>query len=500
VAGRVENAPGKTWLGIDLALRFGYRGLPGGTTVSRLLDKAFGPSRQNPPLSVAQVVHWAKAHRRRTGNWPRKHAGRLPEAPYVSWIMIDHALRDGKRGLPRCGSLLRFLEQTVGRPLGWPRLTEERIIKWADAHFRRAGRWPGANSGKVHGEQAETWSAINSALTHGRRGLRPGRGLAKLLQAERHAVGRALEPVRSFSVKQILAWADAHYRRTGKWPTQRSGRISEPPHFAWSTINGALRDGHCGVRPGSSLPILLRDKRGAPCREAPRFEITQSQILTWADAHHRQTGQWPVMGSGRVRGHPHLTWFRVNSAMIYGHRGLSAGGSLRRLLYEHRGVRNRIKPPPLSLPQILAWIRAHHRRTRLWPTLNSGPVIDAPGETWSAIDAALTDGLRGLRRRFSVSRLVARLRAASGEERRKGPLKPSDIILWAKAHHWRTGEWPHHFSGRVLDARGETWIEIDDALRRGWRGLPRSSLEKFLSGRLKPAALPYRATERQRTS
>jgi hypothetical protein len=30
-----------------------------------------------------------------------------------------------------------------------------------------------------------------------------------------------------FDLKTILAWADAHHARTGKWPTRNSGPIRE---------------------------------------------------------------------------------------------------------------------------------------------------------------------------------------------------------------------------------------------------------------------------------
>jgi hypothetical protein len=45
----------------------------------------------------------------------------------------------------------------VKRPL----LTVDLILSWADAHFERAGEWPGKESGTIHETLNETWCAIN---------------------------------------------------------------------------------------------------------------------------------------------------------------------------------------------------------------------------------------------------------------------------------------------------------------------------------------------------
>jgi DNA-binding CsgD family transcriptional regulator len=60
------------------------------------------------------------------------------------------------------------------------------------------------------------------------------------------------------------------------------------------------------------------------------------------------------------------------------------------------------------------------------------------------------------------------------------PLTIEQIIAWAEDHHQRTGKWPTQTSGPVLAAPGETWAAINQALRSGLRGLPRSSLSKVL--------------------
>jgi hypothetical protein len=115
------------------------------------------------------------------------------------------------------------------------------------------------------------------------------------------------------------------------------------------------------------------------CRKRP--PLTVDQVLAWADAHHACTGQWPTRRSGPVIGAPGETWANVNQALAKGLRGLPRS-SLACLLADYRGVRYRWKGSRLTVQQVVAWARAHRRRTGKWPTQWSGPIPEAPGETW----------------------------------------------------------------------------------------------------------------------
>lgn len=95
-------------------------------------------------LYVSQILRWSDAHRRRTGNWPQKDSGRVPDAPDEKWLNIDQALRKGLRGLPADWSLAQLLAEYRGKRnrKRLPKLTERQIVSWADPHHRRTGSWP----------------------------------------------------------------------------------------------------------------------------------------------------------------------------------------------------------------------------------------------------------------------------------------------------------------------------------------------------------------------
>src|SRR5207253_2267884 len=139
--------------------------------------------------------------------------------------------------------------------------------------------------------------------------------------------------------------------------------------------------------------------------------------------------------------------------------------SLARLLAERRGKRNHLHLPPLSYKKILAWADEHFQRTGRWPNINSGPVADAPGENWRAIDNALRQGSRNLRV-SSLSRLLARKRGVRNPAN-PPPLSEGHILQWADAHFPRTGKWPAADSCPIPDAPGETGTAVASARRHG---------------------------------
>jgi len=118
-----------------------------------------------------------------------------------------------------------------------------------------------------------------------------------------------------------------------------------------------------------------RRRHGSPGRPP----LTEAEILAWADAFHERWGKWPIKKDELINGPLRETWRGVDAGLRRGLRGLPGGSSLARLLAERRGIRNRLTLPRLSLPKILAWADAHHRRTGAWPKRHSGPIRDSWG-------------------------------------------------------------------------------------------------------------------------
>jgi hypothetical protein len=208
----------------------------------------------------------------------------------------------------------------------------------------------------------------------------------------------------TLTIEEILAWAEAYHAAHGRWPGRESGPVEQAPSETWMGIDSALKSGGRGLATKGSLARLLRENRGPETLNRPP-RLTVEQVLAWADAHYAATGEWPSKYTGTVTDAPHESWQKIDNALSNGRRGLPRAGSIARLLSQHRGKRHTLALPPLTLAQIRAWAEAHRARTGRWPRRQDGPVADAPGETWWAINCALQQGKRGLPRGLTLSRL-----------------------------------------------------------------------------------------------
>lgn len=217
--------------------------------------------------------------------------------------------------------------------------------------------------------------------------------------------------------------------------------------------------------------------------ENGKRQLTHEEILEWADAFYERHGRWPSSTATPIDEAPELTWRGVDAALQYGGRGLPGGSSLARVLATRMGRNVRPHRPPLSTEEILEWADAYRAEHGRWPTVGSGPIDGAPAETWSGIDRALTQGLRGLTGGKSLARLLAERRGVLLGQSRP-TLSEEAIFNWAVAYYAKHGRWPTPSRGPVPEVPGETWSGVDRALQSGTRGLPGgSSLSRLIRDR-----------------
>ncbi len=490
--GLIKGGGGERWHVVHAALCGGWRGLSGGTTLARLLAAKRGApypigSVPRSPLTKKLILEWARAHYERTGVWPSLTSGAVVGVDDESWSAVGSALYAGSRGLPKGGSLAQLIGRRIGgsRNLVRPRLTAKQVLAWADDHHHRTGKWPTQDSGPVSKQRGEHWGAINAAMNKGTRGFRGGDSLVRFLARLRGVSIRRINKT-PLTVKQILAWADAHHNRTGEWPTGDHGRITAARNETWQAVGSALRKGIRGLPGDTTLAFLLYERRNVPypiC-SVPGRPLTKKQILTWAKEHHQRTGVWPSGRMGPVHGVADEAWRALDRALRKGSRGLPGGESLSWLLRGVSGGEPRLRRPKLTYKQILIWADAHRRKEGDWPNQKSGPVADAPGESWGSINTALAGGLRGLRSTLSLAQLLTKYRGVPYLHRNTGRLTLEQILSWADAHHARTGKWPKYGSGPIAGTEGETWLSVHTALQLGGRGLrPGWSLARLLAAK-----------------
>src|SRR5262249_13930840 len=162
--------------------------------------------------------------------------------------------------------------------------------------------------------------------------------------------GTRLPPL---TLKQVLAWADAHHRRTRLWPTDKAGPVIGTQGETWKGVAMALRFGYRGFRGGISLARLLATKRGVRNR-ASLPHLSTEQIIAWAQEYWRQPGLWPSRDSGPVAGAEGETWSGIDMALRYGLRGLPGSSSLARLAKRSARQSRTHSSPRRTLPPLRA--------------------------------------------------------------------------------------------------------------------------------------------------
>src|SRR5262249_61902788 len=133
-------------------------------------------------------------------------------------------------------------------------------LRLCDACRRRAGSWPRRerDAGEaIPGTNGDGWEAVDGALRHGRRGLPGGSSLARRLAGRRGV--RNIADLPPLTIRQILAWADAHRERIGHWPRLREWREEIPGSGGetWGNVAQALAKGLRGLPGGFTLWGLL---------------------------------------------------------------------------------------------------------------------------------------------------------------------------------------------------------------------------------------------------
>ncbi|MFQ5462431.1 MAG: hypothetical protein ACE5E5_07360 [Phycisphaerae bacterium] len=478
-SGTIYGRRFEKWSLIDDLLSRGGFGWPGGSSLEAFLW-THRKKHDRPPLTIRKILSWADRYHQRTQRWPTAKLLHVREAPGESWTEIDKCLRQGGRGLDGGASLDQLLAERRGvqRRRKRPNLTLKRILQWADQYHEQHGSWPGAPSGNIPGSDGDYWSTVDRHLKEGGRGLPGGDSLTELLVRRRGHINPANRP--RLTIKQVLRWADRHHRRTGHWPKNSSGAVVGAPGETWAAIDQCLRQGLRGLPAGSSLNRRLIKHRGI---ERER-KLTIRQILQWADAYHQRTGRWPLTTEEPVAPDRSETWAMVRYALARGSRGLPGDTSLSRLLAKHRGIRSLADRPRLTIRQILRWADQHHARTGQWPSVRSGKIPNADGDTWVAVQGALQNGIRGLPKGLTLPQVLGKYRNVPNPKKPQR-LTLKQILQWADRHHKRTGQWPKARSGGAIP--GVNWIDwagVNRALYLGIRGLPGgSSLPRLLEQR-----------------
>lgn len=246
----------------------------------------------------------------------------------------------------------------------------------------------------------------------------------------------------------------------------------------WRNINSALRFGSRGLPGGDSLANLLeRNGRKVSCINKPN--LTEEEILKACEDYHKTNSKWPGgKTTDPVPGLPNETFRMLDVFLTTGGRGLRGGSSIFKLLVREGRI------VILTEPIIIKSCDEHYKLTGKWPHARTkGSVPGLPDETWSSIDESIRGGLRGSinKGELSLARLLEKIRNKVNNLN-KPKLTDRLILSASDEYHKLTGNWPSaNNKDSVPRLPDETWRKINEALTKGFRGLPGgSSLSNLL--------------------
>lgn len=280
---------GETWGRIDKALRDGLRGLPGGSSLSKLLiENGIGNA-----MNANDVLEGAKLHHKTYGSWPSSSDTtpiKIGKLKGKNWKAIDTAFHRGYFELPTGTTLSQFLRSHGCHDDNT--LHAEDIIAAAKQHKQQTGKWPSCKDNAVIKEGAlkgEKWTTIHTALRDGYRELPKIEGGLPGFLKENNCVDR---PATQYDVLQsAFNYRNAHPQN--KWPNNKTTeRISDNTILSgstWASIDKRKIN-------GMSINQIIKDYEAAPEKYLPHlqnnrlnqiFESINRQLQNYTPDHNQ---------------------------------------------------------------------------------------------------------------------------------------------------------------------------------------------------------------------
>ena len=168
-----------------------------------------------------------------------------------------------------------------------------------------------------------------------------------------------------------------------------------------------------------SHPLLAQGSQGG--RKGVWLDkiLEEKDILHWCDCYFAKHKKYPGQGCPSIPEMGDEDWNNIDAALRSGGRGLPACGGLPGFLHEHRNHVHNYNKPSLSIDSIIDWMIVFYQSVEpsRFPSSTDGPVLGAPGEKWSNINASLHNGGRGLSEYSGMS--LVKLRGLASERMRQ---------------------------------------------------------------------------------
>jgi superfamily II DNA or RNA helicase len=258
--------------------------------------------------------------------------------------------------------------------------------------------------------------------------------------------------------------------RTGRWPSTVSG-YCDAIGLDFRQIDHYLRHGIRGLGPDSSLYGEIKTVAAAngllpPVRDYETASLTEADVQEALQQHYDARGATPRKGSASSP--LGMSWEVLDRYLRKGGRGLGPGSSLAKqvvIFHKSKGLPVKEALRPLTYAQIHKAIRVYVSEKGQPPRRNSPGTVSLIGISWPALENLLKRGGRGLSRKSTVAKEVAKVLAQK-------PLPAAAKYCLADVHgairtyFMQNGRPPMSHSLERVPSLGVTWFTLSRWLRR----------------------------------
>ena len=336
---------------------------------------------------------------------------------------------------------------------------------------------------------------------------------------------------RTLTEETLVQWIQWFKEKEGRCPGQddpivwiknEDGGWTEAPNEKWHNLNMALRRKSRGLKiEGVSSLLDLIEKHHLN-------DLSVTQLIDWIRLfHEKEKGKrWPTQRDktvwdkdekGEWKVVPHESWNAIDASLRNQRRGLVGVAQSLSIFRDICGLND-----DLTEHMLLQWVKWFKEKIGRYPNTTDkedgsvwikgmdGKWITVPGENWNAIDQALINEARRVRKIKGAYSLLSFLQK-HGLAKPPPSLKEEKIVQWIKWFREKEGRypalrdetvWAKDEKDRWFIVPDENWGAIDQAIGDGARGLKIKGAKTLLELRKKHGLVddsPVRTSRKPRS-
>lgn len=310
---------------LDLALRIGYRGLKGGSSLLDLVSESLGLRGRGQDIDLNEAKIEVLNYFKKYGKRPTKRCKNFLLSDGTSLENLDRFLKK-KKNKENGSSLSEFINNILGVPQK-ENFDLGEIRTEIKKYYNKKSKKPTEHSEDFFLPDGTTARNLANSFRKGLRGLD---GNISFPEFANQVLG--LKEKKDLDVSMIIKELKKYHKKNKKYPNKRDASFFLADGTSATSLDQALRMGFRGLDGGSSLAKLIEEISGKPSH-TNKMKLTESIIKKEIISFYMKNKQYPTQCSKESKPFG-STWVSIDLALRSGFRGLEGGSSLSKLVKE----------------------------------------------------------------------------------------------------------------------------------------------------------------------